>query len=114
MKKIIVISTSILIFVVFQFNIMNDNRFNTETFEHINKSINGQAFIDCGLKESIMDVCTLLAGRLKNLYSNNPPKMIFENNIILLIVSYIIYNTLNVNIQGNIRNFTNHVDLIKS
>lgn len=114
MKKLIIISTTILIFAIFQFNIMNDNRFNTETFVHINKSINGQAFIDCGLKESIMDVCTLLAGRLKNLYSNNPPKMIFENNIILLIVSYIIYNTLNVNIQGNIRNFTNHVDLIKS
>lgn len=95
MKKLIIISTTILIFAIFQFNIVKDNRFNTETSEHINK-INGQAFMDCESKESIMDVCTLFAGRLKNLYSNNPPKMIFENNIILLIVSYIIYNMLHV------------------
>ena len=98
MRKLFFGLMSISVLLFFQFNIIYTNNFDVSTSNYIDDCMNGQAIISFKIKEDAKKVFCRFGDAIKSLYSYNPPRMVLGNSMISLIVSFIIFKCLGIDV----------------
>ncbi|MBO5349607.1 MAG: hypothetical protein J6A89_07320 [Clostridia bacterium] len=105
MRKLIRGCTVISFLAIFLLNLVEAKEFNSNTLSYVDVYVNGQVFSN--IQETIETIASvanqddniiLNNKELESLDSYNPPRTAVENNIVLLIVSFIICMTATIGI----------------